>query len=639
MIVRISAHKKSCIWLAFFIVFATRMSAQIPVPLDHNIEKHIFSYDEIQIFEDAKGQYTITDVGDSSFNNKFATSRSFIPKTFHYKSTYWFRVRVRNVSKSNKNWVFEFYDQTIDNIRFYSPNDSGRFDEYECGAMYPFNQRQISHKNFTIQLSDDFSGDKVFYFAIRSQQPPTVMVVIKPVEEFIKYGLREYILLGFFYGMMLIFCLYNFMMFAATRQRQYIYYIVYNFSIGIFEMSSNGIAYQYLWPSFPRWNDIAFGVALYTATIGALLFTASFLRLKTKAPRLYKLVAYAIVLRTVFFAICLFINNHWFVYKFVDGIAILFGLYCGIVVLRKKYYPARFFVAGYSFLLLGFSIRVLKVLALVNLPFGPFNYYSLSFCFILEMMFVSFAIGESVSYMKKEKDRAQQRVIEEMKRLDALKEELNKELEVKVVQRTKEVTEQASIIKQQNDELQNVNELLSHQAIEIKRMNALLKEDNETLHTDIEKIAQARVLSSEVNFEEFSKVYPDNESCYKFLANLKWNDSYQCKKCGNEHYGEGKTSFSRRCSKCGYEESATAYTIFHNTRIPVNKGFYMLFLIYTSKGKISSHQLSEILEIRQSTCWSYSSKIKKLMEERKKELKNAGERGWSKLVFEDTVGG
>jgi hypothetical protein len=41
------------------------------------------------------------------------------------------------------------------------------------------------------------------------------------------------------------------------------------------------------------------------------------------------------------------------------------------------------------------------------------------------------------------------------------------------------------------------------------------------------------------------------------------------------------------------------------------------------------------LEIRQSTCWSYSSKIKKLMEERKKELKNAGERGWSKLVFEE----
>lgn len=637
MIARLLVSKKSFLFFVLFIAFISNVHAQLPVLLNENVKKHIFSYEEIQVFEDAKGQYSITDVSNSAFNNKFVTSHTFIPKTFHYKSTYWFKVRVQNVLSSNKNWVFEFYDQTIDNIWFYSPNDKSEFDEYKCGAMYPFSQRQLSHKNFTIQFANNFSGDKIFYFAIRSQQPPAVMVVLKPIDQFIKYGLREYMLFGFIYGMMLIFCLYNFMMFVATRQRQYLYYILYNFSIGIFEMSSNGIAYQFLWPSFPYWNDIAFGVALYTASIGALLFTSSFLRLKKKAPGLNNLITYTIALRTIFFASCLFINNHWFVYKFVDGISILLGLYCGIVVLRKKYYPARFFVAGYCFLLLGFSIRVLKVLALVNLPFGPYNYYSLSFCFILEMLFVSFAIGESVSYMKKQKDRAQQKMIEEMKRIDVLKEELNKELETKVMQRTKEVTEQAAIIKQQNEELQNVNGLLSHQAIEIKRMNALLKEDNETLHTDIEKITQARVLSSEVNFEEFSKVYPDNESCYKFLASLKWSDGYQCKKCGNEYYCEGKTPSSHRCTKCGYEESATAYTIFHNTRLPVNKAFYMLFLIYTSKGKISSHQLSEILEIRQSTCWSYSSKIKKLMEERKRELKNAGEKGWSKLVLEDTV--
>ncbi len=631
-----SGKAKVCfLGLIYCFLFTIHCKAQTAVVLDDNVKKHIFSYDEIQMFEDVKGRFTISDVSDSAFGSRFSVVRTFIPKTFHYKSTYWFKIRVRHTEETVKNWILEFYDQTIDDIRFYSPNNKGGFDEYKCGAMHPFDQRQINHKNFTIQLTDNFTGDKIFYFAIRSQQPPTVMVVLKPVTQFVEYGLREYMLFGFIYGMMLIFCLYNFMMYVATRQKQYLYYILYNFSIGIFEMSSNGIAYQFLWPSFPRWNEIAFGVALYCASIGALLFTDSFLRLKNKAQLLHTIVLWFIGIRTLFFLACLLINNHWFVYKFVDGVSILIGLYCGIYVLRKRYYPARFFVAGYSFLLLGFMIRVLKVLAVGNLPFGPFNYYSLSFCFILEMLFVTFAIGESVSYLKRAKDLAQQRMINEMKRLDAMKESLNKELEVKVEQRTKEVTAQAEIIKQQNEELRNVNELLSHQAVEIKRMNALLKEDNELLHTDIEKVTQARMLSSEVNFEEFSKVYPDNESCYKFLADLKWHKAYHCRKCNNDQYFEGKTSYSRRCSKCGYEESATAYTIFHNTRIPVNKAFYMLFLIYTSKGKISSHQLSEILEIRQSTCWSYSSKIKKLMEEKKRKLKNAGAKGWSKLVLEE----
>ncbi|HEY4112320.1 hypothetical protein [Puia sp.] len=37
-------------------------------------------------------------------------------------------------------------------------------------------------------------------------------------------------------------------------------------------------------------------------------------------------------------------------------------------------------------------------------------------------------------------------------------------------------------------------------------------------------------------------------------------------------------------------------------------------------------KLSDMLDIRLATCWSFSSRIKKLMEENKKELHNAGRR-------------
>lgn len=63
----------------------------------------------------------------------------------------------------------------------------------------------------------------------------------------------------------------------------------------------------------------------------------------------------------------------------------------------------------------------------------------------------------------------------------------------------------------------------------------------------------------------------------------------------------------------------------------------MIFLMYSTKGKISSHKLSEILSIRQSTCWAYSSRIKKVMETRKKEIKDAGNKGWSKLVIDNSA--
>jgi len=141
-------------------------------------------------------------------------------------------------------------------------------------------------------------------------------------------------------------------------------------------------------------------------------------------------------------------------------------------------------------------------------------------------------------------------------------------------------------------------------------------------------------MSTEVDFEEFSRTYHDKETCFKFLSDLKWANGYACRKCGSDHYSSGHLPYSRRCSKCGYEESVIAYTILQNTRIPINKALYIVFLMYTSKGKISSHKLSEIVDIRQSTCWVYSSRIKKLMDQKKKELRNAGSQGWGKLVME-----
>jgi hypothetical protein len=283
---------------------------------------------------------------------------------------------------------------------------------------------------------------------------------------------------------------------------------------------------------------------------------------------------------------------------------------------------------------MGFVIKAMIALNLWWLPVTAFDYYALSICFILEMFFVSFAIGDRVRLLRVQKKNAQVRIIKELRENAALKDSLNRRLEQQVHERTAQLVQKAVIIEQQNHELVEVNKILKIQAEEISRMNVLLERDNTLLQNDIEKMTHDRVMSAEVGFEEFSKAYPDRETCFKFLADLKWEKGYSCRKCETNHYSSGHLPYSRRCTKCGYEESVIAYTILQNTRIPINKAFYIIFLMYSTKGKISSHKLSEILSIRQSTCWAYSSRIKKIMNSRKKQLNNAGEKGWSKLVMD-----
>lgn len=602
--------------------------------MQDSVPQHIFTFKEIEVLEDAGNRYTFDEINSKAFDQKFKASLTSTPQTKQLNKTYWFRIKIKQNDKADKPFLLEFFDQTIDHITAYIPQANQKYAVEQLGDANHFGHRLIHHKNFEIPLQNEGNETQTYYFKINSSQIADIIIVLRTTEWFISYALDEYFYFGIFYGMILVFSFYNLIMFIAIRQKQYLYYVLYNLSVGFFEMSTDGIAYQYLWPNAPAWNQVAYAFALCATSIFALLFTRELLYVKAKAPKLNRFIIGVIIFRIVFFVYCYLFDQTLFSYKFIEAIPLSVAFFTGIYIYRNGYQPARFFVLGYSFLFAGFTLKFLIMLGIGWLNFGAISYYSLSFCFVLEMIFLSFAIGDKVRILKVKKDKAQQKIIRQMAVNAKLKDSINQELESKVEERTREVYHKSLIIESKNQALEEANALLQQQAEEISRMNVLLEHDNEELQTSVEKVTRDRVMSTEVDFEEFSKIYPDKETCYEFLAELKWSNGYHCRKCSNDHYFAGHIMHSRRCSKCGYEESVTTYTIFHNTRIPINKAFYMIFLIYSSKGKISSHKLSELLSIRQSTCWTFGSRIKKVMEDRKKTLKKTARNGWSQLVIE-----
>ena len=609
-------------------------NAQRTVAISDTAKQHIFRYVELKVFEDSTSKINFQRIQSPEWQQKFKLNPMPTPVTGNTASAYWYKLSIRHNTESKNNWILEFFDQTIDSITVYSPDKNGHYSATLLGSNRPFAARFFQHKNLSFSLVNNVDSVRTYYVRIKSHQSVNVIIVLRSVRWFISYALEEYFLFGIFYGMILVFGLYNLIMFVAIRQKQYLYYIAYNISIGLYEMCADGIAYQYVWPSAPAWNHYAYGIALFAASIFAILFAQTLLSVKTKAPKLNKLLMWIIAARSAFFLACLLFNKDWFSFKIIEIVPLTVAYVTGCYILFKGYRPARFFVIGYTFLLMGFVIKAMIAFNIWWLPVTAFDYYALSVCFILEMFFVSFAIGDRVRLLRVQKKNAQVRIIKELRENATLKDGLNRRLEQQVHERTAQLVQKAVIIEQQNQELVEVNKILKTQSEEISRMNVLLERDNTLLQNDIEKMMHDRVMSAEVDFEEFSKAYPDRETCFKFLADLKWERSYNCRKCEADHYSSGHLPYSRRCTKCGYEESVIAYTILQNTRIPINKAFYIIFLMYSTKGKISSHKLSEILSIRQSTCWAYSSRIKKIMNSRKKQLSNAAEKGWSKLVMD-----
>jgi hypothetical protein len=123
------------------------------------------------------------------------------------------------------------------------------------------------------------------------------------------------------------------------------------------------------------------------------------------------------------------------------------------------------------------------------------------------------------------------------------------------------------------------------------------------------------IFKKELSPDQLKLLFSSDEECYKFLAEVKWEDGFICRKCGNTNHCPGKTSYSRRCTKCKTEESAAAGTIFHNCKFPVSKAFYIAYNVCKGEEDLSSYELARRLSLRQMTCWNFKTRIKKALQQ------------------------
>ena len=125
----------------------------------------------------------------------------------------------------------------------------------------------------------------------------------------------------------------------------------------------------------------------------------------------------------------------------------------------------------------------------------------------------------------------------------------------------------------------------------------------------------AAIFKKELTQEQLNLLFTSDDECYRFLAEVKWEDGFTCRKCGNTNYCPGKTPHSRRCTKCKKEESAAADTIFHNCKFPVRKAFYIAYNVCKGKEDLSSYELARRLTLRQMTCWNFKTRIRNALQQ------------------------
>jgi len=112
---------------------------------------------------------------------------------------------------------------------------------------------------------------------------------------------------------------------------------------------------------------------------------------------------------------------------------------------------------------------------------------------------------------------------------------------------------------------------------------------------------------------EFNARFATEEACWRYLVGIRWPGGYRCQRCGSEK----AWLISRRlfeCGKCHRQASATAGTIFQDTRKPLRLWFQVMWWVVGQKQGASALGLNRVMGIGSyKTAWAWLHKLRRAM--------------------------
>jgi signal transduction histidine kinase len=432
--------------IIFFCFVFSEIKASQPIVLEdkNNNSEYYFTAGYIDVYEDKSRSIKIDQVASPAFKNNFIAQGKDIPTNTNLNSAYWVRFTLENKSSRNEGWLIELYDFRIDSFEIYIPDGKGDFIVKKGGDDYPFSDKKYQHKNFVYDLPVELLQQgkaEVFYIRIYSHNPVGIIGVVRTTNRFLYYSNLEYYMLALFYGIIIAMALYNFFLYFTIRDIAYLFYVLYIISFGAYAMCQDGTAFQFFWPEHPELNGDIGPFALLSMFIWLLLYAKYFLLTHETSPFFNHIFKWLIVVRVILF-FSGFLMSSDLLYKYIphfDTFCIIIAFAAGIQSYRNGYKPARYYNIAFTVFFFGY------VLSISNLWrfFGPSIIigYSFNIGAAAEMLLLSLALGDRIKTLIREKQVAQNEIIVQLQEKESLKDKINKELEQKVKERTRELQE------------------------------------------------------------------------------------------------------------------------------------------------------------------------------------------------------
>lgn len=397
----------------------------------------------------------------------------------------WLKFILYNRISEDRTYLIDVWPN--DSISLYEIDNSKTTIEKKSGRLLPGKEKDfpIWNQNY-IKVNLKKNEKQTFYARLTNDEGISCPLVIVSARDYIiRLDRVERFLLGSLYGMMLILAIYYLILFFFVKERSYIYYFFFIISFGLALINESGYGAELIWSN----SSVFFKNIDYTL-IGLsftffLLFGIAYMNIRHLKKIWYRIVI--INLSFIWIPLLLYtirkllglLSYSGTKFSFDDSLELITGIgfisaafilvIPAILRIREGYKPAWFFLFANIIMLVVivfFTISsgggrnasdLTKAIYSANIHFGV----------VLQFLVLAFGLGSKIQIAEKEKKEARERIIEQLKENEKLKDKVNRELEEKVKERTEEIVQQKEEIEVQRDELKIQRDLLTEQKQEI----------------------------------------------------------------------------------------------------------------------------------------------------------------------------
>jgi signal transduction histidine kinase len=401
--------------VALFLVFisaSASFAAPAPVVVDGTraswlVGQHLF------VLEDASQALTIEDVSRAEFAHRFICSPLDQPTYGFSRSAYWLRFSyLQKDSVPERRWLLAVRNASLEHVDFYFQRPDGSFDVRLSGSRVPLAKREVAHRAHVVHLPEASTAPVTVYIRVQSSHILRFPVMILTGDALIQSYTSHLVPWWIYVGVLASMALFNTVLYFFLKDRAYLYYILYIVSFGLFiGLAFKQMGYVYF-PDGGPWLERLGSASVLAAFFFVALFARSFLHTPRTAPRLDRLVLVLGALSGLFALLAVFISGR--ISNVVGNtLGLVFGLLMlvlPIIVWRRGFQPARFFLAGWSTLCVSGVLIPLANQGLV--PFNKLIEHSVMIGSTMEMILFSLALASRINEAKKESEAARRQALE-----------------------------------------------------------------------------------------------------------------------------------------------------------------------------------------------------------------------------------